>query len=113
MLELSTIVSFIKYLVFCSVVFVWVVRYKNIVDEFIQFGYPSWLRDFVGILKLTFVVLIINSEPALVKLGSSGICLLMSAALVTHIKIKNPFHKMVPAMSLFILSAIIFKSTIS
>ena len=107
MLELSTLVMFIKYLVFCSVVFVWVVRYKNIVEEFVQFGYPSWLRDFVGILKLTFVVLIINSGPALVKLGASGICLLMLAAIGTHIKIKNPFHKMLPAISLFSLSVII------
>ena len=107
MLLLASVVTMIKCIVFSSVVFVWVVRYQNIVQEFIQFGYPAWLRDSVGILKLTFVVFMMNTDPALGKMGAFGICSLMIAALFSHIKIKNPFFKMLPAMSLLLLSAFI------
>ena len=34
-----------------SVLFVWVIRYDNIIKEFKQYELPDWLRDFVGILK--------------------------------------------------------------
>jgi len=111
MLELISIVLMIKYLIFCSVIFVWIVRYQNIVEEFKQFGYPAWLRDFVGILKLTFVVSILSSDVTLVKVGSSGICLLMLAAVITHLKVKNPFYKMMPSISLLTLSALVLKSS--
>ena len=40
----------LQSLVVASVLFVWVVRYANIVQEFKQYGYPDWLRDMVGIL---------------------------------------------------------------
>jgi non-specific serine/threonine protein kinase len=45
-----------KILVFSSVIFVWCIRYKNIIEEFKKYGYPDWLRDFVGILKISFVI---------------------------------------------------------
>lgn len=98
----------IKTLVFSSVVFVWVVRYQNIIEEFKQFSYPSWLRDIVGILKLAFVILIMNSENDLVKVGSVGISILMIAALITHLRVKNPVFKMMPSLSLLILNVLIF-----
>lgn len=42
-----------------SIFFVWVVRYNNIIQEFKQYGLPEWLRDLVGILKLTFSLLLL------------------------------------------------------
>ena len=43
--ELSSIIGTLKLLVLASVLFVWFVRYDNIVKEFIEYKYPNWLRD--------------------------------------------------------------------
>ena len=103
-MELSTSVNVIKTLIFCSVVFVWVVRYSNIVEEFKQFSYPAWLRDLVGISKLTLVTLILTGGAEGARIGAGGISLLMLAALGTHIRIGNPIAKMLPALTLLALS---------
>jgi hypothetical protein len=100
-----------KVLTLCSVMFVWVVRYSNIVEEFKHYQYPNWLRDSVGILKMTCVVLMISSDDTLVTVGASGIALLMIAALGTHFKVKNPPQKMVPALILLLLSSYILFAT--
>ena len=42
-----------------SILFVWVVRYDNIITEFQQYQLPVWLRDMVGILKLSFSIMLL------------------------------------------------------
>jgi uncharacterized membrane protein YphA (DoxX/SURF4 family) len=87
-----------------SVFFVWVVRYANIVQEFKQYGLPGWLRDLVGILKMTFsLMLVIGIERRLFAVaGRIGIALLMAAAFVTHVRVKNPVFKMLPSLTLLV-----------
>lgn len=102
-----------KILVFSAVLFVWVVRYFNIVEEFRFYQYPDWLRDLVGILKISFVVMLMHGDLFLVKLGSGGIMLLMMAALVTHLRVKNPLSKMLPSVSLFALCAFIYLGSVA
>ncbi len=99
----------LQALVAASVFFVWVVRYANIVQEFQQYGLPDWLRDLVGILKMTFsLMLLIGIERGLFAVtGGLGIALLMAAALVTHLRVKNPIFKMLPALTLLIFSMVI------
>ena len=99
----------LQSLVAASVLFVWVVRYANIVQEFKQYGYPDWLRDMVGILKMTFaLMLLIGIErERFAVLGGIGIALLMAAALVTHVRVKNPPFKMLPSLSLLLCAAAI------
>lgn len=104
----SSLLDIVKILVFSSVFFVWVVRYQNIVEEFRAYSYPNWLRDSVGILKLSFVGMLMSSDTQLVMTGSVGIMVLMLAAMITHLKVKNPFPKMIPSMILFSLCAVIF-----
>ena len=99
--------SVVKTLVFSSVLFVWVIRYQNIVEEFKHFAYPNWLRDLVGILKVTSVVLIMNSDSNLVKFGATVISVLMVAAFLTHLKVKNPVAKMLPSLTLLALNLLI------
>ena len=110
MLAVSSLTSILKIVVLSSVIFVWVVRYQNIIEEFKFYKYPNWLRDIVGILKISFVILIVSSDPFQVQVGSAGIALLMLAALFTHFRVKNPFPKMLPSMSLLVLSCFIFLS---
>lgn len=107
----ATIIEVLKILVFSSVLFVWVVRYSNIVEEFKVFGYPAWLRDLVGILKISFVVMLMNEGSQFIKIGSSGIIVLMLCALVTHVKMKNSIAKMLPSLSLLTICALILYNT--
>ena len=44
----------LQALVAASLSFMWVVRKDNLIQEFTQYGLPDWLRDLVGILKMTF-----------------------------------------------------------
>lgn len=102
------LIEVLKILVFTSVLFVWVVRYSNIVEEFRFYNYPSWLRDLVGILKLSFVVMLMTQNVFLIKIGAMGIMVLMLAAVITHLRVKNPLFKMFPSMILFTLCSIIW-----
>lgn len=107
MIAATSFVYVLKALVAGSIFFVWVVRYQNIVEEFRVYGLPSWLRDLVGILKLSFVLMLFSVDFKINILGSSGIAGLMLAALITHLRIKNPFYKMLPSMSLMIICGVI------
>ena len=113
MITLPSVIYVLKTLVAGSIFFVWVVRYQNIIEEFRAFGLPAWLRDLVGILKVSFVLMLLSSDSNAVLLGAFGITVLMLAALLTHLKIKNPFYKMLPSMSLMILCLIILLHTYS
>ena len=107
----SDIISLLRIVVLVSVLFVWVIRYDNIIKEFKQYELPDWLRDFVGILKIICVVLINFATPELSKLGAISLALLMAAAMVTHLRVKNPPQKMLPSTTLFVMSLILFFNT--
>jgi hypothetical protein len=94
----------VKIIIFSSVLFVWVIRYQNIVSEFKQFKYPDWLRDLVGILKISFVIMLMSSSSELVRNGALGIMFLMFMALLTHLKNKSKFQRMIPSLTLLTLS---------
>ncbi len=99
----------LQALIAASIFFVWVVRYDNIVVEFREFGLPDSLRDFVGILKMTAALfLLIGIERSLfAMLGGVVIVVLMGAAVLTHVRVKNPVFKMLPSATLLMLSALV------
>ncbi len=99
----------LQALVAAAVFFVWVVRYANIIQEFKQYGLPDWLRDLVGILKMTFATLLLIGieRPQFAVVGGVGIALLMLAAFVTHLRVKNPIFKILPCLTLLVFSAVI------
>ena len=99
----------LQALVASAIFFVWVVRYANIIQEFKQYGLPDWLRDLVGVLKMTFALLLLIGveRPQFAVVGGVGIALLMLAAFITHLRVKNPVVKMLPCLSLLVLAALI------
>ena len=111
MISISTFIYLMKALVAGSVFFVWVVRYSNIVDEFKAYGLPSWLRDLVGILKLSCVLMLFIDDVIINLLGASAISILMLAAVATHLRVCTPFYKMAPSISRMIISSVIFLFT--
>jgi hypothetical protein len=104
--------SALKILVAGSIFYVWVIKFQNIIDEFKGFELPDWLRDLVGILKLSFALMLQSSDMNVVLMGSFGIAILMVAALLTHLRVKNPFYKMLPAMSLLAITSVIFLNSL-
>ncbi|MGY8765069.1 MAG: DoxX family protein, partial [Fidelibacterota bacterium] len=62
---------------------------------------------FVGILKLSFSVMILYNINELVMVGCVGIMVLMVGAIGTHIRVKNPLHKTIPAVAVLGLCAAI------
>mgnify|MGYP000019857776 FL=1 len=111
MISIPSIVYAIKTVVATSIFFVWVVRYREILEEFKTYNLPSWLRDLVGILKISCAILLFSSDKYVIILGALGICFLMVAAVLTHVRVKNPFYKMLPAFGLIILNLIIILYT--
>ena len=98
----------LKILVGVSIFFVWVVRYQNIVEEFKLYQLPNWLRDIVGIFKITFATMLQTTSAYLVLLGSAGIVLLMIAAQFTHFRMKTAYFKRLPSMLLMIFCLLLF-----
>ena len=92
-----------------SIFFVWGVRYENILEEFKHYGLPDWLRDFVGIAKITSAILLLIGidRPRAAILGSVSIAVLMAGAFVTHLRVKSPLLKMLPCVTLFFLSLVV------
>jgi uncharacterized membrane protein YphA (DoxX/SURF4 family) len=99
----------LQSLVAASIFFVWTVRYQNIVQEFKHYGLPDWLRDLVGILKITLALLLLVGieRPLFAVAGGFGIAALMGCAFFTHLRVKNPGSKMLPSLTLLVLSLII------
>ena len=95
-----------KILVATSIFFVWVVRYKNIVKEFEEYGIPAWLRDLTGILKLTFALMLVcgQQDRDVTLFGSVGIVALMACAQVVHIRADTAVFRRVPSLVLMTLS---------
>ena len=111
MISIPSIIYAIKTIVATSIFFVWVVRYREMLEEFKTYKLPSWLRDLVGILKISFAILLFSSDTYVTIIGALGISFLMSAAVITHVRVKNPFYKMLPAFGLIILNLIIIVFT--
>ena len=111
-LSLDVIIEILKILALVSILFVWVVRYNNIQKEFEQFKLPKWLRDVVGILKISFAIMLQSDINTIILIGSGGISLLMIAAIFTHFRVNNKLHKMLPALTLFSISMIVFLYTL-
>ena len=99
----------LQVLVAAAIFFVWVIRYANIVQEFKQYGLPDWLRDLIGILKMTFaLMLLIGIERrSFALVGGIGIAILMLAAFVTHLRVKSPVLKILPCLTLLVVSVVI------
>lgn len=107
MFGVENIVEIIKALISVGLFYVWVVRYNNIVEEFKLYNLPDYLRDFVGILKLTCALLLQSSHIELVIFSNIVLIVLMLGAIMTHIRIKNSFKNMIPAIAMMSMNIFI------
>lgn len=108
----SYIIEAIKIIITVSVFFVWFVRYRNIKREFVKYGYPRWFRDLVGILKISFSIMLHSSINSIVVIGSLGISILMIGAFFTHMKINNPFREYIASLVMLTISTMVLYFTL-
>lgn len=85
---------------------------KNLQDEFRVYGLSAEFMRVVKILKLTFATLLLAGirYPLLAYVGALGMCVLMLAAVVMHLKVRDPIKKALPAASLLVLSILVVVS---
>ncbi len=104
----NSLLEIFKIFVAASIFFVWVIRYSNIIEEFKSYTLPNWLRDLVGIFKIAFALMLFNENTFIVQVGAAGIAILMVCALFTHVRVKNPFSKMIPSAALLTINMVIY-----
>ena len=83
----------------------------NIKKEFLDYGYPTWFRDLVGVLKISFCVMIHSSSIDVVVIGSIGISILMIGAVITHLKMKSTFRKYIASVAMLAIAGFILLFT--
>ena len=105
--NLVNIVEALKIISSVAIFFVWVVRYDNIKKEFVEYNLPSWVRDIVGILKLSFATMLQFSNAGVVKIGALGISVLMLGAVVTHLRLKSNFRRYIASVAMLSISIFI------
>ena len=103
----DVIIEVLKIVVTISILFVWFIRYDNIKMEFKDYGYPDWFRDLIGILKISFTVMLHSNNVSVMNIGSLGILLLMIGAVYTHFRVKNDFRKYLASLGMLIICTII------
>lgn len=94
-----------QIIVAISVYYVWIFRYDVIIKEFKQFGLNDLTRTFVGAFKVSLATLLVTGIwfPQLIPIPAILMGLCMIAAQYFHFKIKNPFIKHLPSLTLLIL----------
>jgi hypothetical protein len=112
MLDIQYMVESVKIIATVAIFFIWFIRYDNIKKEFLEYGYPTWFRDLVGILKISFSIMLHSSLDNVVAIGSIGIAMLMSGAVFTHIKVKSSFRKYIASVAMLSISAFILFNSI-
>lgn len=113
MIEFNEIISAIKIIATTAIIFVWIARYDNIKKEFQYYNYPSWFRDLVGILKISFCIMLHSSETNVLYFGSIGILILMLGAVFTHIRVRSNFRQYIASVSMVLITFLILYSHVN
>ncbi len=101
-------IQIVKVIIIVSILYVWLVRYDNIVKEFKSFNLPEWLRDLVGIIKISSSIFLLYNDIRIVNVGIAGILFLMISAQVVHFINKTTLIKRLPSLVLIALSLFLF-----
>ena len=112
MLEIETLIQSLKIITTVAILFVWVIRYDNIKKEFLEYNLPRWFRDLIGILKISFCIMLHSNEKQVILIGSMGILILMVGAVFTHVRMRSVFRKYIASVTMLTISGLIFYFTI-
>lgn len=107
--DIHIVVIVLQFIIALSILNVWVFQYETIVTQFKEFNLPVWLRNVVGGAKAFFCLLLLAGIWVwwLAVIGSLAIALIMAFAIFTHLRAKDPFPKIFPAIVLFALCILV------
>lgn len=110
----------IQVIVGLSILNVWLVQNQkdtrwrggnasSLVEEFHEYGLPTWSVYVIGFFKVTLAILLIIGiwVPALIVPSAVGLALLLAGSITMHIKISDPLIKSFPATLFMTLSLFI------
>ncbi len=117
---MDIVLTIIQVIIALGLLNVWLVRYNkatayrggnagNMKEEFAAYGLPTWSVAVVGFLKVALAILLIVGVwvPVLTQPAAAGVAVLMAGAVLLHVRIKDPFKKSLPALSLLVLSLMV------
>lgn len=88
-----------------SVVFVWTVNHRNVVNEFHEYQLSDTVRTFVGAAKISLSTLLVAAiwYPRLALIPAAFMAALMVCALAAHIRVHHAWQRAVPSFVLLLL----------
>ena len=119
---MTTLLMILQLIIAIGLINVWLFRFNkatdyrggnatNMKEEFIAYGLPVWLMYFVGTLKVSIALMLIISfwVEQLLLYNLIALAVLMIAAVLMHVKVKDPIKKSYPALSiLFMINLIMY-----
>ena len=122
---MTTLLMGLQLLIAIGLINVWLFRFNkatdyrggnatNMKEEFIAYGLPVWLMYFVGTLKVLIALMLIIRFwiEQLLLYNLIALALLMIAAVLMHVKVKDPIKKSYPALSILFMIALIMYFTL-
>lgn len=120
-METNLLISYLAQLVIAfGLINVWLIRFKkstsyrggnasNMFEEFKVYGLPRSMVYVVGGFKIIIALMMLLgfSYPLVLVPSAYLLAMLMSGAILMHIKVKDPFMKALPALCMFLLAVIV------
>ena len=113
-----SIINLVNIIIALGIFNVWIIRFNkktdfrggdalNLKEEFKVYGLPTWFMYLIGVLKLSFALILILGIwfKSISIYAIYGMTILMMGAILMHLKVNDPFKKYVPALSILILLA--------
>lgn len=123
---MNTLIILFQIVVALGLLNVWLIRsskkteYRgsnssSLKNEFAAYGLPVWAFYVVGFLKISSAIALLIGiwEPVLVFPAALIISFLMLGAVLMHLKVKDPFKKFLPALTMLFLSICIALSRVN
>jgi hypothetical protein len=106
---MQIVLIILQFFIAYSIFNVWVLRYKTMAADFQTFGYPIWMRNIIGAIKVLLAVMLIYGiwHYQFAVYASIGIAVMMIAAVGVHLVEKDPMKKLMPAIALAVLAIIV------
>ncbi len=122
------VISILQILIALGLINVWLVRSgratkyrgagaRNMKEEFSAYGLPSWFMYVIGFLKMVIaLVMIVGLFMSQIMypfglLALMVLSVLMLGAISMHIKVRDPFIKMLPAISMLTMAVLVIVLT--
>ena len=118
-----TLIMILQLIIAIGLINVWLLRFnkvqntevemQNMKEEFVAYGLPIWLMYFVGAMKVAIAIMLIISfwVEQLLVYNLIALAALMIAAVLMHVKVKDPIKKSYPALSILFMIALIMYFT--